>query len=121
MAPEQLHGESDLDGRADVYSLGVILYQCAAGVVPFAPKSIAHLWMFIHEGATTPLESLRPDLPRAFHETVVRAMVVDRDRRFQTAAELGRALRELDTRALADAFAAMFHGSWRCQIRRPRL
>jgi serine/threonine-protein kinase len=106
MAPEQLHGESDLDGRADIYSLGVILYECASGVLPFAPKSIAHLWVLIHEGATTPLATLRPDLPRAFHDLVERAMAVDRDQRLQTAAELGRALRELGARASSNAFAA---------------
>ncbi len=92
MPPEQIRGESNLDARADVYALGVILYECLAGVRPFEAETLAHLAILIHTGQPVPIAQLRGDLPPGFAALVHGAMATDRGQRTQTAAELRAAL-----------------------------
>ena len=92
MPPEQIRGESNLDARADVYALGVILYECLSGVRPFEAETLAHLAILIHTGQPTPISQHRPDLPPGFAELVQRAMATDRGQRLQSAGELRSAL-----------------------------
>ena len=105
MAPEQLHGESHLDGRADVYSLGIILYECAAGVVPFTPKSIARPRAAYPRGRRSAAFDVASGPPAG----VSRARSTGHGRRpkhrVQSAAELARALRELRASAHERALA----------------
>ena len=92
MPPEQIRGESNLDARADVYALGVILYECLAGVRPFEAETLAHLAILIHTGQPVPIAQLRGDLPPGFAALVHAAMATDRGQRTQTATELRAAL-----------------------------
>ncbi len=92
MPPEQVRGLASIDLRADVYSLGVILYECSTGVRPYTASTIEQLAVLIHEGKPVPLAERRPGLPRAFCDVIERAMAVDRDQRFQTARALAEAL-----------------------------
>jgi serine/threonine-protein kinase len=92
MPPEQVRGASSIDSRADIYSLGVILYECSSGVRPYEAITLEHLAILIHEGKAMPLSERRPSLPLAFCQVVARAMAVDRDRRYPTARELADAL-----------------------------
>jgi serine/threonine-protein kinase len=92
MPPEQIRGEGSLDARADVYALGVILYECLAGVRPYEAETLAHLAILIHTGQPTPIAQLRGDLPPGFAALVHTAMATDRGQRMQTAAELRAAL-----------------------------
>ena len=99
MSPEQVLASPSLDARTDVYSLGVILYECACGVRPYEAQSVEHLAVLIHEGKATPVDVRQPGLPAAFCAAVHRAMAVDRNARFSTARELAEAIAPLRTPA----------------------
>ncbi len=94
MPPEQIRGEGSLDARADVYALGVILYECLSGVRPFDAETLAHLAILIHTGQPKPIAELRPDLPPGFAQLVASAMATDRGRRTPSADELRSALEQ---------------------------
>jgi serine/threonine-protein kinase len=92
MAPEQVRGARDVDGRADQYALGVILYQGATGRVPIDDTAVFELLRRVVNGDFVPPRRLRPDLPPAFEALVMRAMATLPDARFPTLRDLGAAL-----------------------------
>jgi serine/threonine-protein kinase len=74
MSPEQALGERELDGRSDIYSLGIIGYQMLAGEPPFkAANTPAMLVKHVSE-TPRPLEQLRPDVPRELVNAIARAL-----------------------------------------------
>ncbi|MDB4893091.1 MAG: protein kinase [Gemmatimonadetes bacterium] len=94
MAPEQLLGD-ELDVRADIYSAGVVLYECLTGRVPFdAPTPIALIARVLEETPVAP-HTLHGDIPVAISALVMRAMARDRDARPATAEALHGALEQL--------------------------
>jgi serine/threonine-protein kinase len=95
MAPEQLGGDGQIDGRTDVYALGVVLYECLTGTMPYNANSLPELALRIYEGRYAPLRSLRPDLQPEFETIVARAMAREKEQRFATVREFGAALDEL--------------------------
>ena len=88
MPPEQIRGEGSLDARADVYALGVILYECLASERPFEAETLAHLAILIHTGQPKPITEYRRDLPPGFAALVQAAMASDRGKRTASADEL---------------------------------
>ena len=92
MAPEQLVGAVDLDARADVYALGVVLYQSLTGKMPFDAPNLQALSVRVFNGEHTPVEQLRADLPPGFANALRRAMAPLREDRYGSAAELASAL-----------------------------
>lgn len=92
MAPEQMRGEEAPDPRIDQYALGVVLYQCLSGTLPYQGASLLELAYRVCSGDCAPLERLRPDLPPQLLSIVARAMAREADDRFPTMEALGSAL-----------------------------
>jgi hypothetical protein len=93
MAPEQIRTAAAVDGRADVYALGVMLYQMLTGALPFAGDNPgAVLMAHLQEPVPDPRE-LAPELPQDVAMATVRALAKDPADRFATAGELAAALR----------------------------
>ena len=87
MSPEQVQGAKDLDGRSDLYSLGVMMYRCLSGNLPFNSDEIASLMVQILVDVPKPLRELVPELDREFVALVGRGMARRAEDRYQTAAE----------------------------------
>lgn len=92
MSPEQARGERAIDGRSDVYSLGVILFEMLTGQEPYdadTPMGIAikHILDPIPD-----IRALNPDLPDDVEQVITCAMAKDPDDRFETASELAEAV-----------------------------
>ncbi len=81
MSLEQLRNSSAVDARADVYSLGVVLYECLSGRKPFQADTIGDLVYALCSGPPTQLARLRPDLPADMAEMVMRTLSANRDDR----------------------------------------
>jgi serine/threonine-protein kinase len=95
MAPEQFRGLS-LDGRTDIYSLGVMLYELISGQQPFRSASPFDLMLMHTQGEPERLQTLRPDTPPSLISIVYRAMLKNPNERYQTAGEIGRELEALE-------------------------
>jgi serine/threonine-protein kinase len=94
MSPEQAQGRA-VEATSDVFSLGIVLFELATGRRPFAGESLVALGMaIVQDPAPTP-SSVRPGLPRAFDDLVLRCLEKAPARRPATAGELERALRAL--------------------------
>jgi serine/threonine protein kinase len=92
MSPEQFASPLEVDQRADIWALGVILYELVTGKKPFAARSIIATWESVKRDAPMPIEQLRRDAPRALGSVVLRCLEKERADRFQTVAELAKAL-----------------------------
>jgi eukaryotic-like serine/threonine-protein kinase len=101
MSPEQWgeaprdakEGKYEIDGRADIYSLGIIFYELIAGNRPYQGPSLMNLATQHIMSTPTPLHELAPDVPEAFASVIARAMAKDRNDRQSTADEFANELR----------------------------
>ncbi len=99
MSPEQwgevsLDGSSEIDGRADIYSLGTVFYELVAGRRPFCGLTLQELRREHVSVKPRPLHEITPDVPEAFSNAIARAMSKDRSDRQATAGEFAAELRE---------------------------
>ncbi|MBN1290575.1 MAG: SUMF1/EgtB/PvdO family nonheme iron enzyme [Candidatus Latescibacteria bacterium] len=93
MSPEQARGGT-LDGRSDVYSMGVLLYQMATGSLPFQATDAASLmYMHVHE-APEPPDVRNSEVPDWLRDIILKCLAKKPEDRFVTAGELGKALAE---------------------------
>ena len=99
MSPEQAAGERNIDGRSDLYSLGVVTYQMLTGKLPFNAPSVAGILMKQITEAAPDIRRSRPDIPEDLALAVARCLEKDPESRWPTADALRRAL---ETRNVGD-------------------
>jgi CHASE2 domain-containing sensor protein/tRNA A-37 threonylcarbamoyl transferase component Bud32 len=92
MSPEQLSGKK-IDGRSDLFSLGVTLYQLCCGALPFQGDSMAELMFRIANEPPRDILAINPALPAALVQIIQRALSKPLEDRYQTGAELAQSLR----------------------------
>lgn len=92
MAPEQIRSSKSVDQRADIWSLGVILYELLSGVSPFAGETVGETFALVIDAAPTPLRERRPEVPEVLAAAVARCLDPDRDTRFVNVADLAAAI-----------------------------
>ena len=88
MSPEQAAAFPDIDGRADLYACGVVLYECLSGAKPFTGATKVELLDRIIRGGPTPIIALRPDLPDHIARAIDKAMRVEPEARFKSSLEM---------------------------------
>ncbi|MCC7540282.1 MAG: serine/threonine protein kinase [Deltaproteobacteria bacterium] len=93
MSPEQFEGKPDVDERADVYALGVVLFQMLAGRVPFEAPNITTLMMQVLTGPPPSLKSLVPSIPDDLDRALQNAMATQREKRTPSMDAFADALR----------------------------
>jgi serine/threonine-protein kinase len=106
MPPEQARGQKDIDQRADIYALGVILYEILAGRKPHDGDGYNAIMYQILTEAPPRLETLRADLPPGLADVVHKAMAFEPRDRFQQVTELSSALAQFADRAITPLASA---------------
>jgi serine/threonine protein kinase len=92
MSPEQLRSSKSVDHRADIWAMGVILYELITGQLPFMGENLGELFAAILETDPTPLRNRVPEVPQGLEEVVLRCLQRRPEHRFETATALIEAL-----------------------------
>src|SRR6059058_6403949 len=94
MAPEQIRG-APVDGRTDIFSLGICLYECLTRRKPFGGESLTSIsYKIVHE-AFPPLHDINPQIPDGYEEIVAHCLAKDPSKRYQRGKDLATALRSV--------------------------
>jgi len=102
MAPEQMRGANAVDPRTDIWALGATLYALLTGCPPFPGKTLLDVYDAVRAGPR-PLSELRKDAPASLVAICQRCLQVDREKRYDTVADLADALADLNPAQIASA------------------
>jgi serine/threonine protein kinase len=94
MSPEQAWGRP-MDRRADVFSLGIVFYELLAGEKPFVGAGEMSVLEVVRQSELRPLRSLKPELPEALEQVVMKALEREPDDRYQDAGDMHRDLEQM--------------------------
>jgi serine/threonine protein kinase len=114
MSPEQVESELELDGRADLYSVGILLYEMLCGRTPFVGNSLGLVALAHTFESPPPPRSLRPELSPAIEVILLKSLEKNRNNRYQSAEEMIQALQSLQGQPLlvaTDSIATPPNGS----------
>jgi eukaryotic-like serine/threonine-protein kinase len=91
MSPEQVLGRK-VDGRSDLFSLGVILYELVSGVKPFKGENLGSIFNSITSSEPVSLRELKPDAPQGLCDVIMKSLSKDPALRYQTGGDMAEAL-----------------------------
>jgi serine/threonine-protein kinase len=94
MSPEQINGHA-IDGRSDIFSLGVVFFELLTGQLPFHGKSLTNLFYQITQVKHASARSVNPGLPKPVDQILDKALAKEPDQRFSTSADFAKYLRAL--------------------------
>ncbi len=111
MSPEQVRGK-ELDGRSDLFSLGVVLYEMVTGVLPFRGETSGEIFESILTRQATSAVRLNPEVPAKLEDSISRLLEKDKNLRHQHGADLRAELQRLkrDTDSSRSAIAGAING-----------
>ena len=89
MSPEQINGQ-EIDGRSDIFSLGVVFYELLTGALPFHGKTLTNLFYQVTQEEPRPIREINPRIPKPVVQIVDKALSKDPERRFQRAGDVTR-------------------------------
>jgi len=97
MSPEQINGH-DLDGRSDIFSLGVVFFELLTGVLPFHGKNLTNLFYQITQVKHSAPREFNPKVPNPVEQIMDKALSKDPEQRFQTCSDFARYLKAMINR-----------------------
>lgn len=107
MSPEQAKGGEEVDGRSDIYSLGIILFEMLSGQLPYQADTPVQILMQHVLRPVPQIMTVRPDLPTRVEEIISKALAKDPNARFSTARELAGEVRLVADRVASEAPTAL--------------